>query len=178
MRYFGMLNVVGNTILWFAITGSSLLYAADTTLEVAGTVKASSCKANFNDHLMIGTFSGKDFPSVGSTSAFKAMTISLTECYSKLSSVSVTFSGQPDSDNPTLLAVTGEGKGGSVATGIGVELLDNTGKTIPFNNIKPLTFTLDEGFTSLSFLLRYKSTKFPVTSGEAPAVLNFDLKYQ
>lgn len=152
--------------------------AADTSLSVSGNVVASSCKVDFNKKVTIGTFSGKDFPSVGSASAFKAMNINLSECYSKLTSVNVTFSGVTDADNPMLLAVTGSGTGGDIATGVGVELLDNGGKTIPFNSVKPIHFTLDEGMTTLSFLLRYKSTKYPVTSGEAPAVLFFDLAYQ
>lgn len=161
-----------------ALFVSGVSVATDTSLSVSGNVVASSCKVDFNKKITIGTFSAKDFPSVGSTSAFKAMNINLSECYSKLASVSVTFSGVTDADNPALLAITDSETGGTVASGIGVELLDNGGKTIPFNTLKPLSFTLDEGMTTLSFLLRYKSTKYPVTSGEAPAVLFFDLTYQ
>jgi type 1 fimbria pilin len=173
---------MGIRSFWQIVAGvllvSSLSMAADTSLLVSGNVVASSCKVDFNNKVTIGTFSGKDFPSVGSTSAFKAMNISLSECYNKLTSVNVTFSGVTDAENPTLLAVTGSGTGRAVATGIGVELLDNGGDTIPFNTSKQIPFALDEGMTTLSFLVRYKSTKFPVTYGEAPAVLFFDLAYQ
>ncbi|HDR2349905.1 TPA: fimbrial protein [Enterobacter asburiae] len=151
--------------------------AKDVSLEVTGNVVSSGCKVSFNEQTMIGTFSGKDFPTVGSTSAFKAMSINLSACYSGLTSVYVKFSGIPDGDNPELLSITDTGTGKELATGLGVELLDNTGKTIPFNESTPQLFPLDEGFTTLSFLLRYKSTKYPVTSGEASAALYFDLTY-
>ncbi|MEP8888258.1 fimbrial protein [Enterobacter roggenkampii] len=167
--------------LWLIVAGGifvSGVSVADTSLNVSGTLVASTCTVNFPPKVTIGTFSGKDFPSIGSTSSFKAISINLMDCYSKLSTVSVTFSGVSDADNPVLLAVTDPGTGGEIATGVGIELMDNSGRTIPFNNVKPLSFTLDEGMTTLSFLLRYKSTKYPVTSGEAPAILNFDLAYQ
>ena len=155
--------------------------AADTTLAVSGNVVASGCEVDtgsVNQKVKIGTFSGKDFPSVGSTSAFKAMNINLSNCYEKLSTIQVKFSGVSDADNPTLLAISDTGGGGTAATGVGVELLDNGGKTIPFNAEAPQTFELDEGNNTLSFLLRYKSTRYPVTSGEASAVMYFDLTYQ
>lgn len=154
--------------------------AAETTLAVSGNVVASGCNVDTgsNQKVKIGTFSGKDFPSVGSTSAFKAMNINLSGCYDKLTTIQVKFSGISDADNPTLLAITDTGTGEAVATGIGVELLDNGGKTIPFNSDSPQTFELDEGTNTLSFLLRYKSTRYPVTSGEASAVMYFDLTYQ
>lgn len=159
---------------------SSAVPAADSTLAVSGNVKASSCDVDTgsaNQKVKIGTFSGKDFPTVGSTSAFKAMNINMSNCYDKLKTVQVTFSGTSDADNPTLLALTDAG-GGTLATGVGVELLDNSGKTIPFNKVSPQTFDLDAGNNTLSFLLRYKSTRYPVTAGEASAVMYFDLTYQ
>jgi len=156
-------------------------YAAETTLAVSGNVIASGCDVDtgsINQKVKIGTFSGKDFPTVGSTSAFKAMNINLSNCYEKLSTIQVKFSGVSDADNPTLLAISDTGGGGTLATGVGVELLDNGGKTIPFNEDAPQTFELDEGNNTLSFLLRYKSTRYPVTAGEASAVMYFDLTYQ
>ncbi|ECB7890595.1 fimbrial protein [Salmonella enterica subsp. enterica serovar Bareilly] len=160
---------------------SSAVSAADSTLAVTGNVKASSCDVDagsVGQLVKIGTFSGKDFPSVGSTSPFKAMNISLSNCYEKLKTIQVTFSGTFDADNPTLLALTDTGRGSTLATGIGVELLDNSGKTIPFNKASSRTFDLDAGSNTLSFLLRYKSTRYPVTAGEASAVMYFDLTYQ
>jgi type 1 fimbria pilin len=152
---------------------------ADTTLAVSGNVVASGCDVdNLDKKVKIGTFSTKDFPTVGSTTAFKAMNITLSNCYVKLTSVQVKFTGEPNADDPTLLSLTDTGSGGTVASGLGVELLDNDGKTIPFNSNVPKTYELDEGENTLSFLLRFKSTRYPVTSGEGSAVMCFDLTYQ
>lgn len=177
MRLKDISLLILNLLFLVGIAGPCKALAEDTSLEVTGKVVSSGCKVSFNEKTMIGTFSGKDFPTVGSTSAFKAMSINLSACYSALDSVYVQFTGIPDTDNPTLLAITDTGTGKELATGLGVELLDNTGKAIPFNASTPKHFPLDEGFTTLSFLLRYKSTKYPVTSGEASAVLYFDLTY-
>jgi type 1 fimbria pilin len=90
----------------------------------------------------------------------------------------VSFSGKTDSDNPTLLAITDTGKGKLLATGLGIELLDNSFKILPFDSVKPLIYELDGETNTLSFLMRYKSTKAVVTPGEASAVMYFDLTYQ
>jgi type 1 fimbria pilin len=157
----------------------SLSLAADSTLNVSGNVIASGCVVdNETQKVKIGSFTAKDFPEVGSTSAFKAMNISLSKCYSKLKNVQVKFSGVADSDNPGLLAITDTGSGNVIATGVGVEILDNTMKIIPFNSVVPLVYELDGESNTLSFLLRYKSTKPQVTPGDASAVMNFDLTYQ
>ncbi|HAT7643515.1 TPA: hypothetical protein JAX24_004521, partial [Enterobacter asburiae] len=58
---------------------------ADSTLTIAGNIIASGCTVRYpTPTVMIGVFSGKDFPTVGSTTAFKAMNIDLKDCYSKL----------------------------------------------------------------------------------------------
>lgn len=168
-------------VIGLAMLSGTPTRAAETTLSVSGNVVASGCDVDtgsVDQKVKIGTFSAKDFPTVGSTSAFKAMNIDLSNCYGKLTSIQVKFTGVPDADDPTLLALTDTGSGGTMASGIGVELLDNGGKTIPFNTNSPQTFELDEGNNTLSFLLRYKSTRYPVTSGEASAVMYFDLTYQ
>lgn len=152
---------------------------ADSTLTIAGNIIASGCTVRYpTPTVMIGVFSGKDFPTVGSTTAFKAMNIDLKDCYSKLKNVQVSFSGVTDKDNPALLAITDIGKDKVLATGVGVELLDNNFKTLPFNSEKPLVYELDGEENTLSFLMRYKSTKAQVTPGDASAVMCFDLIYQ
>lgn len=162
------------------LTGQSV-YAEEANLNVQGTVVASGCDiytGSTNQKIKIGVFSGKDFPSVGSTSSFKAMNINLSNCYNKLTTIMVKFTGTPDEDDPTLLALSNAGSGGKLAAGVGVELLDNSMKTIPFNSDKMYSYEIDGESTMLSFVLRYKSTQYPVTPGDASAVLYFDLSYQ
>lgn len=176
--YLKYLNVVTLTLLG-NLFFVPLALTADSTLSIAGSITASGCTVRSPDQsIMIGAFSGKDFPTVGSTSSFKAMNIDLENCYPKLKNVQVSFSGKTDSDNPTLLAITDTGKGKLLATGLGIELLDNSFKILPFDSVKPLIYELDGETNTLSFLMRYKSTKAVVTPGEASAVMYFDLTYQ
>jgi len=154
---------------------STSVKAMDPQLSITGEVKASSCEVNADETVRIGTFAGSDFPSIGSTSAFKAFNITLTKCYAGLSSVQVTFSGTSDVDNPALLAIN---EGAGMATGLGVEVLDTNGNPILIDENTPQDYDLEEDTTTLSFLLRYKATRYPVTSGEAMAVMYFDLAYQ
>lgn len=163
----------------FLVLNLSTSATADSSLNISGKVMASGCVVdNETQKIKIGAFSAKDFPEVGSTSAFKAMNISLSKCYEKLKNVQVKFSGVADNDNPGLLAITDTGSGNVMATGVGVEILDNSMKILPFNGSVPLVYELDGESNTLSFLLRYKSTKPRVTPGDASAVLDFDLTYQ
>ena len=83
-------------------------------------------------------------------------------------------------NDPTLLALSDNGKGtpGRMATGLGVELLDSNRTPIPINNTESSLYPLLPGDNTLTFYLHYKSTLPVVTSGNATAVMYFDLLYQ
>ena len=95
-------------------------------------------------------------------------------------SFNVQFTGNVDANNPTLLALSDNGKGtpGRMATGLGVELLDSNRTPIPINNTESSLYPLLPGDNTLTFYLHYKSTLPVVTSGNATAVMYFDLLYQ
>jgi type 1 fimbria pilin len=67
-------------------------FSENTTLNVTGNIVASSCVIDDEvQKVKIGSFTAKNFPTVGSTSAFKAMNINLSKCYAKLKNVQVKF---------------------------------------------------------------------------------------
>ncbi|HCD1256467.1 TPA: fimbrial protein [Citrobacter amalonaticus] len=153
--------------------------AVDASLMISGNVAASTCIVDKDtQNVNIGTFSAKDFPSTGSVSDTQTFDIDLSECYDKLKNVQIKFSGTTDNDNPSLLALADSGSGKIMATGIGIELLDSNQKILPFNSTEPFTYDLSGASNKFIFFLRYKSTKDQVTSGEASAVMYFDLTYQ
>lgn len=86
----------------------------------------------------------------------------------------------PDTNNSDLLALsdTGKGTAGEMATGIGVELLNAGMNPIKINNTESEIYPLKQGDNSLTFNLRYKSTLPEVTTGNATAIMYFDLLYQ
>lgn len=153
--------------------------AEDVSLTISGNVAASACIVDeATQNVNIGTFSAKNFPSTGSTSDTKPFVIALSGCYAKLKNVQVKFSGTTDNDNPTLLALTDSGNGKTMASGIGIELLDSNQNILPFNSTEPFSYDLNGASNTFTFFLRYKSTKDQITSGEASAVMYFDLTYQ
>lgn len=90
------------------------------------------------------------------------------------------FTGTADSDDPSLLALTDTGMGNEnmLASGIGVELLDEDQDDVSMNNSESVIYPLKAGRNTLSFYIRYKSTRPVVTSGNATAVMYFDLQYE
>lgn len=65
-----------------------------------------------------------------------------------------------------------------LASGIGVELLDEDQDDVSMNNSESVIYPLKAGRNTLSFYIRYKSTRPVVTSGNATAVMYFDLQYE
>lgn len=65
-----------------------------------------------------------------------------------------------------------------MASGVGVELLDEDQDDVSINNSDSVVYPLKAGRNTLSFYIRYKSTQPTVTSGNATAVMYFDLQYE
>ncbi|MEO3990136.1 fimbrial protein BcfE [Pseudocitrobacter cyperus] len=173
----------------FVSVGCALLACATAraddayNLELTGTIVAQTCNvdvSSLNQTIDLGAFSIHDFPTPGTTSKFKPFNINLKNCSRGITGTRVWFSGIADNDNPALLALSDTGMGNEtiMATGIGVELLDDDQNPININNTTSTTFPLKAGRNTLSFYIRYKSTLPQVTSGNATAVMYFDLEYQ
>ncbi|MBJ4295994.1 fimbrial protein, partial [Salmonella enterica] len=70
------------------------------------------------------------------------------------------------------------GSGNMLASGVGVEILNDDQDTISINNADSVVYPLKAGRNTLSFYIRYKSTRPTVTSGNATAVMYFDMQYE
>lgn len=156
--------------------------ASDTpNLEITGTILSRTCEVattSLDQTVDIGQFMAGSFTSIGTASAAKKFTIELTNCGSVADGAKLTFSGTSDTDNPALLALSDTSGEGSMASGVGVEVLDNNQQPMAFNTLSTTIFALAPGDISLPFYLRYKSTKSTVTPGNASAVMYFDVQYQ
>lgn len=162
---------------------SAVAHADDSSYNVkfTGTIVAETCDVDVsskNQSINIGTFSTADFPTVGSTTIFKPVDISLKNCTQGISGAKVFFTGTEDSDDPSLLALEDTDGTGQMASGVGVEILDVNQKTVPINNVESDLYTLTKGKNTLAFYLRYKSTQPTIKAGNATAVMYFDLQYQ
>lgn len=160
-------------------------WADDTgyNLELTGTIMAQACDvevSSLSQSIDLGQFAVADFSSTGTTTKFKPFNINLKNCSRGISGTKIWFTGTADSDNPALLALseTGMGSTNMLASGVGVEILDDDQDAVDINNTDSVVYPLKAGRNTLSFYIRYKSTRPVVTSGNATAVMYFDLQYE
>ncbi|MEZ2585482.1 fimbrial protein BcfE [Kluyvera intermedia] len=160
-------------------------WADDTgyNLEFTGTIMAQACDvevSSLSQSIDLGQFAVADFSSTGTTTKFKPFNINLKNCSRGISGTKIWFTGTADSDNPALLALseTGMGSTNMLASGVGVEILDDDQDAVDINNTDSVVYPLKAGRNTLSFYIRYKSTRPVVTSGNATAVMYFDLQYE
>ncbi|MFU0911049.1 fimbrial protein BcfE [Kluyvera intermedia] len=152
-------------------------------LEFTGTIMAQACDvevSSLSQSIDLGQFAVADFSSTGTTTKFKPFNINLKNCSRGISGTKIWFTGTADSDNPALLALseTGMGSTNMLASGVGVEILDDDQDAVDINNTDSVVYPLKAGRNTLSFYIRYKSTRPVVTSGNATAVMYFDLQYE
>lgn len=152
-------------------------------LEFTGTIVAQTCDidiSSLSQSIDLGQFAVGDFPSTGTTTKFKPFNINLKNCSRGITGAKIWFTGEPDPDNPALLAITDTrmGSGSMLASGVGVEILNDDQDTVSINNADSVVYPLKAGRNTLSFYIRYKSTRPTVTSGNATAVMYFDMQYE
>ena len=150
------------------------------TMNISGKVLPTSCDVDGGSDptpVQMGTIASTVFSSVGDVSPDVAMPIRLTGCGDNIVGAKITFSGTQDADNAQLLALSNTSGSGSLASGVGIELLDGNKTVIPINSSTP-QYPLKAGDNTLDFLLHYKATKIPVTGGNGTAVMYFDVSYQ
>ncbi|HFZ8995711.1 TPA: fimbrial protein [Citrobacter freundii] len=159
--------------------GSLSAMAHDGTVNITGSIYASSCdvdSSSQNQPVTIGDFSASGFSKVGDVQGKKEFSIKLDNCTSGIAGTTITFSGTNDTDNTQLLALNNAGSSG-MATGVGIEILDQDSVQLPINT-ESKQYALAAGDNSLTFYLSYMATKIPVTAGDASSVMYFDLSYQ
>lgn len=161
---------------------------ADTVTVNGGTVHfkgelvnaACAVSSQSSDQIVkLGQYRTAAFTKIGDTSAQIPFTIVLNDCDTSVSTMaSVSFSGQTDAANPTLLAIN-SGDNSTTATGVGIEILDSASKVLtPDGSVFSTKQTLIDGTNTLPFTARYKSTAAIATAGQANADATFVMKYE
>ncbi|CAI2534535.1 fimbrial-like adhesin protein SfmF [Serratia ficaria] len=101
-------------------------------------------------------------------------TINLENCGPAASGVSVTFNGVPDSEDPSLLSISGPG----AAKNVGIAILDHQKNRIPLRDASNIYMVHPNDSVALNFYGQYVATATPVTPGTANAEATFSLSYQ
>ncbi|ANZ88550.1 type 1 fimbrial major subunit FimA [Citrobacter freundii] len=162
--------------------------AADPVSVSGGTVHfegelvnaACAVSTQSSDQVVtLGQYRTASFAAVGDTTAQIPFSIVLNDCDPKVAATAaVAFSGQSDITNNNLLAVT-SADNGTTASGVGIEILDNTSTALkPDGATFSTAQALVEGTNTLRFSARYKATATSATPGQANADATFIMKYE
>lgn len=158
--------------------GMGYAQAEDASISITGTIRDNTCSVSSDSQskqVNLGNISSKQFQKAGDGSPAQVFMINLEKCSTQISSISVSFTGTADKNNPDLLALD---EGSSYASGLAVGIYDAERQLVPMGKASG-TYTLPDGqtSTSLKFFARYLSTQNTVTSGDATATTTFVLNY-
>lgn len=150
--------------------------AASGTIKFTGEIVQGTCEVLVTDRakeVEIGVYPTSTFKNVGDVSASRGFTIGLRNCEPERLGT-IRFDALTPTGQPGLLAV-------SVASGVGIEILNNEDKPFPVNQDLPgaATYTLDaDGAADVYLKARYKSFANLVGPGEANATATFVAEYR
>ncbi|MCF5722321.1 fimbrial protein [Pseudomonas syringae] len=149
------------------LLASTCAQAADGQIEFTGTVTDNACTiktGDANKSVTLDPVRIADFgPTVGAVAKEKAFSISLDNCsIATKSNVAITFSGQQDRNDPTLLGLTGENQ----VRGVAIQIADTrTGNKVPLNQATA-DYDLRAQSNTFDFTAAYVRTIADTTSGE------------
>lgn len=156
---------------------SGQLLAADGVVHFQGQIASNACEVDQNSKSLdvdLGTIAIASFSQKGSTSDPTAFSLNLINCPAALAgqNVTVTFSGNQDSDDNTLLAVDGDAKGA------GIEIDDANNTLIPIGQPSS-NYVMQTGANTLNFRAHYKSTveQTSMAAGDASGTAQFGINY-
>ncbi|WNP33636.1 type 1 fimbrial major subunit FimA [Enterobacter kobei] len=152
------------------------------TIHFEGDLVNAACAVSTKSAgqtVTLGQYRTASFSKVGDTSAQIPFTIVLNDCDPTVAATAaVAFSGQADTTNTSLLAVT-SGDNGTTAGGVGIEILDNKSAVLkPDGATFSTAQALVQGTNILRFSARYKATAATTTPGQANADATFVMKYE
>ena len=157
------------------LTLSGYAYAQGT-LNLTGSIQDSTCALSQESNditVTLGPTTSKQFITKGDVSQPKDFAIKLENCGKDVKSVRVTFSGTPDPQDSSVIAVDAGG-----ATGVGVQILDKNMSPIKLTEASlPYSITPNSSTVTLNFNARYIATHLPVTEGIANASGTFVFLY-
>lgn len=161
------------------ILACGTLFAASsqaTTIEITGQVIASPCVVNAGDEKLsvdLGTnIQADDLKNSGSTSAWVAKTLTLTNCPVSTTSFSVAFSGTADTDTDFY-------KNTGTATNLKLELTDDSTTTAYKNGAKLENVAINSSTHAYDLKLRARAvSKGAVMPGTIEGQVQATFTYQ
>ena len=160
----------------------SIAFADDHsgTINITGSINAHTCEvaaASKDFTVALGQFHPQDFLQTGAVTSMQGFIITLEKCAYEVTTATVTFNGESDTDRPELLKVDASAES---ATGLAVAILGSNRAIIPLKTESP-AYTLSSNSVQifdLQFYAQYISTRTIVTPGDAGATATFQLHYE
>lgn len=175
-------SVLGAAVL-VAMSGSAMAGTASVqggNVHFTGTVIDAACSvdmgnAGSNVEVDMGQVRAAKFTAVDMVANQKVpFTISLADCDTTVSAnAQVTFNGNGVAGKTSVLA---NGAGPGSATGVGIQIYDNTGATLDLGVASAKTALID-GNNTLHFSADYISTSATVVSGSVDTTATFTMTY-
>lgn len=156
---------------FIAVSIPTVSDATTTAISISGEILPETCDIDtsvLNQSIDLGEFGVTSFPAAGSVTEMEPFSLTMTNCTSGISAANIRFSG--NSLNSSIFALQGGGND------IGLELLNDAGQTIAPGKLN--RYMLSGGDNILSFSMRLKSVKSPVTPGDLSATLFMDIEYE
>lgn len=127
----------------------------------------------------LGQYRKDSFTGKSSVSSPVGFDIKLTGCATEtFKNVSLTFTGITVPDEAQILAPVATQTGGETATGVGIQILQNS-KLVNVDGLKTTdVMKLNEGDSTLRFQARYIALADAVTAGSANASADFTITYK
>ncbi|MCS2172979.1 fimbrial protein [Scandinavium sp. TWS1a] len=159
--------------LWAASPG-----AHAGTINITGSIDGNTCAVSADSTALLvkfGSVSSQLFTHSGDGGRYEPFTISLEKCGGSASNVTVTFTGNADSSNPELLALTADA---DAAKGVAIAIYDNNKTLIPLGQPGGSTeLTPDQATVTMTFYARYLANGDTVSTGPANSSATFMLNY-
>lgn len=154
--------------------------AIGTGISVVGNVKERTCNITAgSDNYTVDLLDNASslFRVVGDSSPQIPFSIILKDCSASVTEVKIGFAGKSDQFNTNLIKLDGIP---SSASGIGVEIFDNSHRAIAINTassrLNPVNIT--RGGVSIKYYGRMVATKLPVTPGKVNATAIYTLEFE
>lgn len=150
-------------------------YSDDVNISFTGSIAYGSCQIAVPDQLVdLGSASTMNFNSVGDMSVQKKFYIRLNCPIGSPSKASVTFEGQHDMTDPSLLAISSD-----AVKGIAIRLEDSLGQKLSLGSASEIN-NISQGEIAIPFNARYQSTseRALISPGVADSFVSFAITYQ
>ncbi len=150
---------------------------ATVNIQLSGTIVALGCTVDPGDvdkPVDLGEWATKNMKKAGQSTRQVPFAIHLSGCTA--SGVTTSFTGVRDKVNPELLALKSDEA--DYASGVAVQIMDNTGQRIPMGKQAPRSVVDESGNVVLNFRANYVATgDDSVRPGTADADTEFTLTY-